>query len=161
MGRRTTLSEPDSKAMNQTSVSVIHAQFSALKSAQESAFMSAMQTVQAASALGESLEQFSAQDLPGIVAQVEGLKIEAARNCIRVHRKVKENEGKELDPGTAKQLLVWTELVPAPEPRNPEPGQPSKVIDWAVKLESKIPRLLPDERAQLRDVLVRLVARLS
>lgn len=145
--------------MNQE-LSVIHARLAEFDAAQKAAFTKGGEAVAAASRLGEALAVYKSQDLPLIVEQVQGLTIESARNFIRVHAKIKEC-GSAMDAADYRQLLMWTELVPSPEPRNPEPGQPSKVIEWAVKLESKIPRLTQDERGKLRIVLQSLLAKLD
>ena len=141
-------------------LSVIHSRFAEFEEAQKAAFTSGGQAVAAAARLGECLLAYKPQDLPMIVEQVPGLSIDSARNFIRVHTKLKES-GADMDPSDYRQLLMWTELVPSPEPRNPEPGKPAKVIEWATRLESKIPRLTPDERGKLRIVLQSLLAKLD
>ena len=136
-----------------------------LAASRDSAFVAASTVVTAASALGQALEPHQSE-LATIVAQLADaggdhpLTIERARDCIRVAKRIKETGGK-LDSSDFRQLLMWTELVPAPEPRNPEPGKPIKILAWVSRVAARIPRLNPEEKRQLRDSLTALLRQLD
>jgi uncharacterized protein YgbK (DUF1537 family) len=131
--------------------------FSRFTEARNNAFHAAGDAVAAASALGAELERHEEQlELQAVVDAVDGMSIQQARACIKVAKIVREHGGV-LDNAMWRQTLLLTELVPAPEPRNPEPGKPIKILLWMSRIRSRIPRLNPEERGKLKVELQRLL----
>lgn len=125
--------------------------------ARDSAFQQNAEVIKCASVLGTELERHVEQgELELVVSAVDGMSIQQARACIKVAQFVREKKG-ELDNAGWRQMLMLTELVPSPEPRNPEPGKPIKILMWISRIRSRIPRLSVQERHVLKGELQRLL----
>jgi hypothetical protein len=128
-----------------------------LVDARNAAFQQNAEVIKCASVLGTELSRHTEQgELELVVASVDGMSMQQARACIKVSEFVREKKG-ELDNAGWRQMLMLTELVPSPEPRNPEPGKPIKILLWMSRIRARIPRLSVQEKHVLRGELQRLI----
>ena len=124
----------------------------------ESAIVQCGSAIRAAGAVGYALQSYSQAELPGVLETV-GLSADDAAKCLKVSRKLKDTDGI-LDAADARQLLMLVDVVPSPEPRNPQTPDAPQAIRWLHKVESWITKLTPSDKAEAKRLLLAMAARL-
>lgn len=90
-------------------------------------------------------------EFESMLVECTGLTPLDAKRAIAVHEKLSTRQIDTSDHASVRQLLLDVGLMPQPAPGLPSPAQDSPWwIRTTAKLDSKIPKMTPDEKAGLR-----------